>query len=118
MAVVQDVALALKAKLFRGLADPSRLAIIEVLRSGEKAVSEIVEQTGLTQPNASTHLACLKDCGLVISRQQGRYVYYSLADQRMEDIFSAVEGMLADVAAHVYACTRYNETGADDDKHS
>jgi DNA-binding transcriptional ArsR family regulator len=118
VAVVQDVSLALKAKLFRGLADPSRLAIVEALRSGEKAVSDIVQMTGLSQPNASSHLACLKDCGLVTSRQQGRYVYYSLADQRMEDVFSAIEGILADVAAHVYACTRYNEEGADDGKHA
>jgi ArsR family transcriptional regulator, cadmium/lead-responsive transcriptional repressor len=117
VAVTQNVSLALKAKLFRGLADPSRLAIVEALRSGEKAVSEVVLATGLTQPNASAHLACLKDCGLVVSRQQGRYVYYSLADRRMEDIFGAVEGMLADVAAHVYACTRYDDPGVDNDKH-
>ena len=113
MAIGQDVSVALKAKLFRGLADPSRLAIVEALRSGEKAVSEIVVETGLSQPNASAHLACLKDCGLVTSRQQGRFVFYSLVDKRMEDVFSAVEGMLADVAAHIYACTRYDEEGAD-----
>ena len=114
MAVTQDLSLALKAKLFRGLADPSRLTIIEALRTSEKSVSEVVLETGLSQPNVSTHLACLKDCGLVTSRQQGRFVYYAIADQRMQTVLNAVEDMLADVAAQVYACTRYNEKGTAD----
>ena len=118
MAVPHDLSIALKAKLFRGLADPSRLAIIEVLRSGEKSVSEVVLETGQSQPNVSGHLACLKDCGLVTSRQQGRFVYYALVDRRMKDILSAVEDILADVAARVYACTRYNGQGVDSDQHA
>jgi len=110
-----NIALDLKAKLFRGFADPSRLGIIEILRNGEQAVSEIVLQTGLSQPNASAHLACLKDCGLVASRQEGRRVYYRLADPRMEDVLRTVEAVLADVAANVYACTRYGAEGDEDD---
>ena len=111
MVVTRDLSVALKAKLFRGLADPSRLSLVEALRAGEKAVSELVQETGLSQPNVSAHLHCLKDCGLVSSRQQGRFVYYSLADRRMEVVLSAVEDILADVAERVYACTRYNEGG-------
>lgn len=107
MAVVQDLSLTLKAKLFRGLADTSRLALLEALRGGEKTVSELVVATGLSQPNASGHLACLKECGLVASRQEGRFVYYALADPRVEDVLRDAEGILADVAARVYACTRY-----------
>lgn len=108
MAVIQDLSLTLKAKLFRGLADPSRLAILETLRSGERTVSEVVEATGLSQPNASGHLACLRDCGLVTSRQEGRFIYYCLSDPRVEDALRAVEGILAGVAERVYACTRYD----------
>lgn len=114
MTVTPDLSVALKAKLFRGLADPSRLAIVEALRMGEKAVSQLVQETGLSQPNVSGHLACLKDCGLVTSRQQGRFIHYALADGRMEDILRTVEDMLADVAAQVYACTRYNGQGSSD----
>jgi DNA-binding transcriptional ArsR family regulator len=117
MAATVDLSIALKAKLFRGLADPSRLAIVEALRGGEKTVSEVVLQTGLSQPNASMHLACLKDCGLVIGRQQGRFVFYALADGRMEDILNTVETILSDVAARVYACTRYNEVEDGNGKH-
>ncbi len=107
MAVIQDLSLGLKAKLFRGLADPSRLAILEELRAGEKTVTEVVEHTGLSQPNASGHLACLKDCGLVVSRQEGRRQYYSLADPRIEGMLRGAEGILSSVADRVYACTRY-----------
>jgi ArsR family transcriptional regulator, cadmium/lead-responsive transcriptional repressor len=111
MPVIQDVSLGLKAKLYRGLADPSRLAILEALRGGEKTVSELVAATGLSQPNASAHLACLKGCGLVVSRQEGRFAHYRIADERLEAVFRAVEGVLADVAAEVYACTRQDSLG-------
>jgi DNA-binding transcriptional ArsR family regulator len=107
LAVIQDLSLGLKAKLFRGFADPSRLAILEELRGGERTVSELVAATGLTQPNSSAHLACLKDCGLVESRQEGRYVWYRLADGRVDELLRAAEGILAGVAERVYACTRY-----------
>ena len=107
MAVIQDLSLTLKAKLFRGLADPSRLAILEALRSGERTVSELVEETSLSQPNASGHLACLKDCGLVTTRQEGRYSYYSLVDSRAEELLRAAESILSDAAAGAYARTRY-----------
>ena len=98
--------LSLKAKLLRGLADPSRLVILEALRGGERTVSELVVASGLSQPNTSAHLACLKDCGLVTSRQAGRFVYYAIADARMLDILRHVEDVLADVAPRVAACTR------------
>ena len=73
-------AIGLKAKLFRGFADPSRLAILDSLRAGSRTVTEIIETTGLTQSNVSNHLGCLRDCGLVISAQQGRYVQCELSD--------------------------------------
>ena len=107
MAVTHDLGLMLKAKLFRGFADPSRLAILEALRSGEKTVSELVTATSLSQPNASGHLACLKDCGLVASHQEGRSVYYALADPRVDAVLRDAEGILSEVGARIYACTRY-----------
>ena len=110
----------LKAKLFRGFADPSRLSILESLRSGPRTVTEIVEATGLTQSNASNHLGCLRDCGLVDSDQQGRWVRYRLADERIALILSLADEALADAARGFYECTRYrpepstNEAGETD----
>ena len=100
--------LALKAKLFNGFADLSRLAILETLREGPLSVSELVEATGLSQSNASNHLACLHDCGLVAREQRGRYVYYRLSDDRVGTFLGLADELLADVAEGVYRCTRYN----------
>lgn len=99
--------LALKSRLFRGLSDPSRLGIVEALRDGARSVSEIVEITGLSQSNASNHLACLLDCGLVTREQRGRFAYYRLADERVAGLLSLADEILADVARGVYACPRY-----------
>lgn len=99
--------LALKAKLFRGFSDPSRLSILEAVRERARSVSEIVEITGLSQPNASNHLACLLDCGLVEREQQGRFAYYRLADPRVGRLLALGDEILADVAGGVYVCPRY-----------
>lgn len=98
----------LKAKLFRGLSDPSRLGILEALRSGPASVGELVTVTGLSQPNVSNHLACLLDCGLVSRSQKGRFVYYRLSDARVDGLLNNAEELLAEVARGVYECTRYN----------
>ena len=98
----------LQAKLFRGFADPSRLSILEALLDQERTVSDLVETTGFTQPNVSNHLSCLRECGLVTVRQQGRFSYYSLSDDRVAKLLLLTDELLADVAKGVYECTRYN----------
>ena len=97
----------LTAKLFRGFADPTRLAILETLRDGPRSVGEIVEATGLGQPNVSNHLACLRDCGLVTSERHGRRVVVRPSDPRVGRLLALAEELLADVAHGVEACTRY-----------
>ena len=100
---------AIKARLFRGLSDPSRLAILETLRSGPQTVSEIIAATGLSQSNTSNHLSCLSDCGLVSRLQKGRNVIYQLSDPRVEALLALAEQLLSDVARGVYECTRYSD---------
>jgi DNA-binding transcriptional ArsR family regulator len=102
------MALALKAKLFRGFSDSSRLALLEALRDGPLCVTELVEATGLGQPNVSNHLNCLFDCGLVTRKQHGRCIYYRLSDDRVAALLSVSESLLRDVAKGIYECTRYN----------
>ena len=97
----------LQAKLFRGFADPSRLSILEALLDQERTVSDLVETTGFTQPNVSNHLSCLRDCGLVTVRQQGRFAYYTISDDRVAKLLLMADELLADVAKGVYECTRY-----------
>lgn len=100
-------ATALKAKLFRGFSDMSRLSILEVLRNGPLPVGSIVEKTGLSQSNVSNHLRCLSDCDLVVSTPQGRYTLYQLSDQRVAALLGLADELLSDVARGVYECTRY-----------
>ncbi len=99
---------ALKAKLFRGFADPSRLALLEALREGPQTVTALVEATGLTQPNVSNHLRCLLDCGLVSRERRGRFTVYRLSDDRVAELLRLAGQVLAEVARGVYRCTRYN----------
>jgi ArsR family transcriptional regulator, cadmium/lead-responsive transcriptional repressor len=106
--IAENTGLAVKAKLFRGFGDPSRLGILDALRKGRLTVSEIIETTGLTQSNVSNHLGCLRDCGLVTADQQGRYVTYQLSDDRVGELISLAESLVADVARGVYQCTRYD----------
>lgn len=108
LTTTQTQAVALKAKLFRGFADPSRLAIVEALRSGPMTVTEVIEATGLTQSNTSNHLSCLRDCGLVSRQQEGRYVRYQLSDQRVASLLEEADALLAELARGVYECTRYS----------
>ena len=108
MLIANPKSIEMQAKLFRGFSDPSRLSILDVLSNGPATVSEIVESTGLSQPNVSNHLSCLRDCGLVSSEQQGRFVYYELSDKRVGRLLMLADELLADVAKGVYECTRYN----------
>ncbi|HUE95335.1 MAG TPA: metalloregulator ArsR/SmtB family transcription factor [Longimicrobiaceae bacterium] len=104
--------LALKAKIFRGFADPSRLAIVEALRDGSRTVSQIVEITGLTQSNVSNHLKCLLDCGLVSRKSDGRYGIYDLRDARLRQFLEIADDVLGDIVGAVYRCPRYGPTSA------
>lgn len=100
-----DVELAIRARFFRGLGDPSRLAILDCLAHGEHTAGEVAAAAGLTPSNASRHLACLKDCGLVEARQDWRYVYYRLADG-VPRLVADTGAFIERVADHIAACER------------
>src|SRR3989442_11352397 len=103
----------LKAKLFRGFSDMSRLSILEALRDGPLTVSALVEKTSLSQSNVSNHLRCLSDCDLVVSTPQGRYTLYQLSDPRVGTLLRLSDELLSDVARGVYECTRYEPIQTD-----
>jgi len=100
----------LKAKLFRGFSDRSRLSILEALRAGPMTVSALTEKTALSRTNVSNHLRCLSDCDLVVSETQGRYTLYQLSDPRVATLLGLADELLADVARGVYECTQYERS--------
>jgi ArsR family transcriptional regulator, cadmium/lead-responsive transcriptional repressor len=97
----------LVAKYFRGLGDPTRVRILELLQEhGELSVGELVERLGQSQPKVSNHLACLRWCGFVVARREHPSVYYRVADDRVAELLALVRALLADNAEHVAACRR------------
>jgi len=92
-----DKQMRLKAKIFNALADPTRLEILEFLRTGERCVCEIIPHVGLIQPVVSRHLKVLKDCGLVRDRKDGTKRLYSTTDPKIFEIVDAATPELMDV---------------------
>ena len=110
IAVVVDEASALStaACLFHGFSDPARLTILRHLSLGEHRVIELTEHLGLAQSTVSKHLACLRDCGLVTSRPQGRASVFSLTHpEALLDLLSAAERLLGLTGDAVALCSVY-----------
>ena len=106
-------ALSPAACLFRGLGDPARLAILRHLALGEHRVIDLTAHLGLAQSTVSSHLACLRGCGLVASRPQGRASVYSLAaGQELLDLLAAAERLLTTTGNAVVLCPTYGEAAA------
>jgi len=95
-----------RARLFHGLADPSRLSILYELAEGPLNVGELVARTGLSQSNTSNHLACLLGCGLVESERRGRYVYYRHADQNVSLLLAVADRVASDPSRALLECPR------------
>lgn len=93
--------------LFRSLGDPARLAIVRRLAVGEARVAELTADLGLAQSTVSSHVACLKDCGLVAGRMEGRRVFYSFARPELLDMLGAAETLLAATGSAVALCPTY-----------
>ena len=99
--------------VFRGLADPTRMAILAELATGERTVAELTQHVGLAQSTVSKHLACLRDCGLVESRAQGRSSIHSLSHaDAVVRLFAAAEELLALTGDAVVLCPVYGDSGA------
>ena len=90
--------------LFRGLADLTRLALLQRLARGEARVVDLVAEIGLAQSTVSSHLACLRDCGLVDFRPQGRASVYFLARPELLDLLASAEALLAATGNAVALC--------------
>ncbi len=70
----------------RALSDPTRLEILALLRQGEQCVCELTSALEAAQSRLSFHLRVLKEVGLVTDRRDGRWVYYTLVDEAVEEV--------------------------------
>lgn len=93
--------------LFSSLADPTRLAIIRRLTQGEQRVRDLVEHLALAQSTVSAHVACLRDCGLVQGRPEGRQTFYALSRPELIDMLESAEKLLSVTGYKVALCDNY-----------
>ena len=99
------------ACLFHGFSDPNRLAILRHLSLGDHRVVDLTAHLGLAQSTVSKHLACLKDCGLVSSRSQGRASVFSLNHtEALMDLLMAAERMLDLTGGAMTLCVDHGTT--------
>jgi DNA-binding transcriptional ArsR family regulator len=99
--------LGVAAALFRGLADPTRLAILRRLAEGEARVADLTSTLGLAQSTVSGHLACLRDCGLITGRLEGRQMFYAVAHPELLDLLAAAEHLLRATGQQIALCPVY-----------
>jgi len=95
----------LTAKFFRALGDPTRLRILQLVLDEERNVTELVRLTGSPQGRVSSHLACLRWCGYVTARREGRRVYYRVADPRVRELLLLAASLVRDHTDRIRSCT-------------
>ena len=78
------------ARLFHALADETRLRIVEQLADGEQCVCDLTDALEAGQSRLSFHLKTLKDAGLVTDRRQGRWIYYTLRPEAVDELRDVV----------------------------
>ncbi|MCE7483610.1 MULTISPECIES: helix-turn-helix transcriptional regulator [Microbacterium] len=87
-----------KANLFKGLAHPLRIRILELLSdSDEVSVARLGEETGLEASHLSQHLSVLRRHRLVVSERRASHVYYRLADRRTAEMLAVARALLLEI---------------------
>ncbi|GAB3120750.1 ArsR/SmtB family transcription factor [Glaciibacter psychrotolerans] len=88
----------IKANLFKGLAHPYRIRLLEILTGADEAsVSDMISQTGLEASHLSQHLAVLRRYGLVVSERRASVVYYRLAFPQVAELLRVARQLLTEV---------------------
>lgn len=77
-------------RLGRAMADPTRSRLLMTLLEGPAHPAELARDLGLTRSNVSNHLACLRDCGIVVAEPHGRQTRYAMADPHLTRALTAL----------------------------
>jgi DNA-binding transcriptional ArsR family regulator len=75
-----------EVEIFKALADPTRLKILECIKNGEKCICEVIPFTGKSQPNVSQHLKVLKNAGIVDERKDGTRIIIKISNKEIYTI--------------------------------
>jgi DNA-binding transcriptional ArsR family regulator len=98
-----DDLVALLAERLQALGEPTRIKLLDRLRTGEATVLELTELAGTTQQNISKHLRVLQQAGIVARRKQGNFAYYRIVD---DSVFSLCELVCGGLERHVESLRR------------
>jgi ArsR family transcriptional regulator len=82
-----------KVDVFKALADPTRLKILECVEQGERCICEIIPYTGKSQPNVSQHLKVMKHAGIIKERKIGTRIMIKVADNKVFKIIDQVKNL-------------------------
>ena len=77
--------------VFKALADPTRLKILECVKNGEKCICEIIPYTGKSQPNVSQHLKVLRTAGIIEERKEGTNILIKVSTKQIFNIIESVK---------------------------
>lgn len=105
--IKQDQNIDLKAEFIHGFSHKTRIQILEFIIDNEKTVSEIMQQVEGSQSSISQHLACLKGCGLITGRQEGKFIYYSLRNKQVRSLVKMFDDVFTDVQNDVKTCEHH-----------
>ena len=86
-----------QARFLRCIGEPTRLQILKLLAESEKCVSEITEALAKEQSLVSHHLRALKECNIVVVRQEAQRIYYNLADPRLSELVVTTESLIKEL---------------------
>jgi len=89
---------------FHALSDETRLQIVEMLSHGERCVCELQDALDTAQSRLSFHLKALRDAGVVTDRREGRWIYYALNRERLDEIASFAQAVKP--GKHAGSCAR------------
>lgn len=99
MTTAATIDLASAAHLFHALSDETRLAVLDMLRDGERCVCELQDALDAAQSRLSFHLKVLKAAGLVVDRKEGRWSYYALVPEALGEAHDIVRTLATEPAA-------------------
>lgn len=100
-----------RARIFKALGNPARLALVDQLCQGERCVCELQPETGVELPTVSRHLAVLREAGIVKERRQGTNIYYSLRMACVRNFMACIDAFLTDEARQALTILTGEETG-------
>ena len=97
-------------RFFQVLSDRTRVRIVDaLLAEGEMNVSDLVDRLGVPQARVSNHLGCLRWCGYIGTRREGKFVYYRVTDPRVSELMGLASTIMAENAEAIASCLRLDD---------